>query len=299
MGECLMSRERLLHAIGGFGRTAGVIVVVHGGRSIGRQPTSPVQLSVLRMLPVARAIRHALRGIQVVVDRPRFRLRGWNGDAASPVGDLTALLDQVARDFGRIPVVLVGHSMGARAALRGAGHPLVSAVAGLAPWLPPGEPVSQLAGRRILLVHGSADRVCSPAETWAYAGRARSIGPVATIEIRDGDHAMLRRARLWHRIAAEFTRLSLALPADGGTVGMPARSDDVVPARSDAVPADGAVVPARSGDMVPADGGAVPAGHASQVAVPAVPSGPGAVADAGVVADAFARAAAGQPRAVL
>jgi hypothetical protein len=80
---------------------------------------------------------------------------------------------------------------------------------------------------------------------------------------------------------------------------MPARSDDVVPARSDAVPADGAVVPARSGDMVPADGGAVPAGHASQVAVPAVPSGPGAVADAGVVADAFARAAAGQPRAVL
>jgi pimeloyl-ACP methyl ester carboxylesterase len=270
-----MSRQRLLQAIGGFGRTAGVVVVVHGGRSIGRQPTSPVQLSVLRMLPVARAIRHALGGSQVVVDRPRFRLRGWNGDDAAPVGDLTALLDQVGRDFGHIPVVLVGHSMGARAALRVAGHPMVSAVAGLAPWLPPGEPVSQLAGRRILLVHGSADSTCNPAETWAYAEHARSIGQVATIEIRDGDHAMLRRARLWHRIAAEFTRLSLALPADAG---------------------------------------ALAAGHASQGAVPAVPDrpravpdGPGAVpaarglvpADHGAVADAFARAAAGQPRAVL
>jgi len=213
-----MTRERLLHAIGRFGGTVGIVMVVHGGRAIGPQPTSPVQLSVLRMLPVTRAIRHALRGSQVVVDRPRFRLRGWNGDDASPVGDLRALLDQAARDFGHLPVVLVGHSMGARAALRAAGHPMVSAVAGLAPWLPPGEPVSQLAGRRILLVHGSADRTCSPAETWAYAERARSTGQLATIEIRNGDHAMLRRARLWHRIAAEFTRLSLALPDEGGVV---------------------------------------------------------------------------------
>jgi len=213
-----MSRERLLHAIGRFGCTAGVVMVLHGGRSVGPQPASPLQLSVLRMLPVTRAVRRALRGSQVVVERPRFRFRGWNGEQASPVGDLTELLDQVASEFGQLPVVLVGHSMGARAALRAAGHPMVSAVAGLAPWLPPGEPVSQLAGRRVLLAHGSADRVCSPADTWAYAERARAVGPVATIEIRNGDHAMLRRARRWHRIAAEFTRVSLALPPGAGAV---------------------------------------------------------------------------------
>ena len=91
-------------------------------------------------------------------------------------------------------MVLVGHSMGARAALRAAGHPCVTAVAGLAPWLPPGEPVDQLAGRAILLAHGTADIVTSPADTWAYADRARALTTVAEIEVRGGEHAMLRRA---------------------------------------------------------------------------------------------------------
>jgi fermentation-respiration switch protein FrsA (DUF1100 family) len=93
----------------------------------------------------------------------------------------------------------------------------VSAVAGLAPWLPPGEPVGQLAGRQILLVHGSADEVTSPGQTWAYAQRAGQLAQVAAIEVQGGDHAMLRRARRWHEIAAEFSRLSFALSGTGGT----------------------------------------------------------------------------------
>jgi pimeloyl-ACP methyl ester carboxylesterase len=134
-----MSRETLLRAAGraGAARARGVVVVVHGGQSLSRAPTTAVQLPVLRMVPVARAIRHALRGSGVVVCRPRLRLRGWNGSEASPVHDLSELLDDLSGRFGPVPVVLVGHSMGARAALRVAGHPLVTAVAGLAPWLPP------------------------------------------------------------------------------------------------------------------------------------------------------------------
>lgn len=170
------------------------------------------------MIPVARAIGLAVRGSRITVCRPRFRLRGWNGAQASPVHDLNAALDRICGRLGPVPVVLIGHSMGARAALRVAGHPLVSAVAGLAPWLPPGEPVAQLAGRRVMLAHGSADAVTSPSDTWAYAERARSAGPVATIEVRAGDHPMLRRASLWHRIAAEFALLALTRPA--GDEGM-------------------------------------------------------------------------------
>ena len=155
-----MSRE----VPGLAGRTAvatvsGAVVVAHGGRSVSTDPVTRVQPAVLRMVPFARAIRHALRGSGVAVYRPRFQLRGWNGELASPVADLREVLDRIGARFGPVPVVLVGHSMGARAALRAAGHPLVAAVAGLAPWLPSGEPVDQLAGRRILLAHGTADRV--------------------------------------------------------------------------------------------------------------------------------------------
>jgi pimeloyl-ACP methyl ester carboxylesterase len=193
--------------------TKGVVLVAHGGQTSSTSPTSPLQPAVLRMIPVAGAIRMALWGSGVAIQRHRFRVRGWNGALASPVGDLNEALDAVVAEFGSVPVVLVGHSMGARAAARAAGHPAVTAIAGLAPWLPSGEPVGQLAGRRVLLAHGSADSITSPAETWAFLERARAVTEVSAVEVRDGDHAMLRRARLWHAIAAKFARAALALPS--------------------------------------------------------------------------------------
>jgi predicted alpha/beta-hydrolase family hydrolase len=196
----------------------GAVVVAHGGKSVSTEPVTPLQPAVLRMVPLAYGIRLALRGSGVVVYLPRYQLRGWNGELASPVHDLAAVLDQIGTRFGGIPIVLIGHSMGARAAFRVAGHPAVSAVAGLAPWLPPGEPVAQLAGRRILLAHGTADHITDPAETWAYAERARSVTKVAAIEVRGGEHTMLRRAPLWQRLATEFSRLSLGLPTGAGEV---------------------------------------------------------------------------------
>jgi pimeloyl-ACP methyl ester carboxylesterase len=190
----------------------GVVLVAHGGQASSTEPTFALQPAVLRMIPVAAAIRQAVRGSGALVRRPRFRVRGWNGAQACPVGDLNDVLDALAAEFGSVPVVLVGHSMGARAAVRAAGHPAVSAVAGLAPWLPPGEPAAQLAGRRVLLAHGTADSITSPAETWAFVEQARVVTKVTAVEVRDGDHPMLRRARLWHAIAAEFARAALALP---------------------------------------------------------------------------------------
>jgi alpha-beta hydrolase superfamily lysophospholipase len=190
---------------------AGVVVVAHGGQSSSTEPTNSLQPAVLRMIPVAAAVRHALRGSSAVVLRRRFRVRGWNGPQASPVADLNETLDGIAAAYGAVPVVLIGHSMGGRAAIRAAGHPAVSAVAGLAPWLPLGEPAAQLAGRRVLLAHGTADTITSPAETWAFVKRAREFTTVTAIEVRDGDHPMLRRARLWHAIAAEFARSAVGL----------------------------------------------------------------------------------------
>ena len=196
----------------------GAVIVAHGGTEVSTEPVTPLDPAALRMIPLALAIRHGLRGSGIEVSRPRYRVRGWNGELASPVRDLREAIDEVVARFGPVPVVLIGHSMGARAAFRVAGHPAVSAVAGLAPWLPPTEPVDQLAGRRVLLVHGTADHITRPEDTWAYAERARSVTRTATIEVLGGEHTMLRRAPLWHRLAVEFSRLSLGLPTRPGDV---------------------------------------------------------------------------------
>lgn len=203
---------------------AGIVVVAHGGRENSTRRVTVVDPPVLRMIPVARAIRRAVRGSAIAVWRHRFEVRGWNGDQASPVGDLNRLLDDIRARYDGVPVVLAGHSMGARAAFRAAGHPSVCAVAGLAPWLPRGEPAAQLAGRRVLLAHGSADTVTSPGDTWAYAARARAVTSVTALEIRGADHPMLRRASLWHAISAEFTRLSFGLSAGPGPAAAAVRA---------------------------------------------------------------------------
>jgi pimeloyl-ACP methyl ester carboxylesterase len=198
---------------------SAAVLVAHGGRSQSTALVTPYQPAVLRMIPLAAAIRRALPGDATVVNRPLYRLRGWNGELASPVADLTEALDQLGERFGPIPLVLVGHSMGARAAMRVAGHPQVTAIAGLAPWLPPGEPVEQLAGRRVLVAQATGDRITRPADTWAFAERAAAVTTVATVEVRNSEHAMLRRAPAWNRIATEFVRLALDLPAGDTMVG--------------------------------------------------------------------------------
>jgi alpha-beta hydrolase superfamily lysophospholipase len=203
---------------------AGIVVVLHGGREVSMRPVTVVDLPVLRMVPVARAIRHAVGGAGIAVWRHRFAVRGWNGGQASPAGDLSRLLDDIRARYGGVRVVVAGHSMGARAALRAAGHPAVCAVAGLAPWLPAGEPVGQLAGRRVLVAHGSADTVTDPGDTWAYARRAGAVTSVTALEIRGGDHPMLRRANLWHAVAAEFARVSFGLPAGPGPAAAAVRA---------------------------------------------------------------------------
>jgi dienelactone hydrolase len=207
----------------------GIVVVAHGGKEASTEPTSARQLAVLRMVPIARAIRRAFANGEVWVSRPRFTVRGWNGDAASPVGDLAALLDGIRVRYGAVPVTLVGHSMGARAVLRTAGHPSVTAVAALAPWVPPGEPVVQLAGRRVLLAHGDRDTITRPRDTWAFAEQARNVTQVTAIEVHDSEHAMLRRAALWHCLAVEFARASFGVSA--GDARLAAAVRDTGPSR--------------------------------------------------------------------
>ncbi|MDQ2836193.1 MAG: alpha/beta fold hydrolase [Actinomycetota bacterium] len=184
-----------------------VVLVLHGGRQTSTTPVSARQLAVLRMIPFARRIARHGHG-RVAVARLRYRARGWNavpGQTPPPVADAEWALDRLAERFGQLPVGLVGHSMGGRTALRVGGHPRVRGVVALAPWLPRSEPVAQLAGRQVLLVHGSADRMTDPQGSALFADRLEQADtPVSLVRVAGGRHAMLRRPRLWHELAAQF-----------------------------------------------------------------------------------------------
>ncbi|PWI16873.1 alpha/beta hydrolase [Streptomyces sp. Act143] len=185
-------------------RPRAAVLLLHGGRASDLTSSRPWHPAALRMRPFLRAVGAALPHEDVVLAGVRYRLRGWNGTRADPVPDTLDALDRLAELAGPVPTVLVGHSMGGRAALHAAGHPQVRAVLALAPWWPPGEPVRQLAGRHVVVLHGERDRITSPADSAACVRRARATAAGAAMAVvRDGDHAMLRRHRFWHRTAAD------------------------------------------------------------------------------------------------
>ncbi|MEU0162066.1 alpha/beta hydrolase [Streptomyces sp. NPDC006261] len=186
---------------------SAAVLVLHGGHENGTEPPPPGLLNLpgVRMRPFVRALRRATRapqdGTEILVRQVRYTHRGWNGTRADALRDALAALDALREEAGDVPVVLLGHSMGARAALLAAGHPLVRGVVGLAPWCPPGDPVTQLAGRDIVLVHSSRDRITSPQATQSLTTRARRAGArTCMVTVRGGDHAMIRRAPAWHRL---------------------------------------------------------------------------------------------------
>lgn len=188
------------------GQTTAVVLVLPGGRADSFDPADIRQLAAVRMLPIARSLSRRGRRHGVAVWTVRYRYRGWNGSQMSPVHDTQWALDEVRKRHGDVPVVLVGHSMGGRTAMRCAGDALVVAACGLAPWLPDGEPVDQLRGRLVLVAHGNTDVVTSPRASRRYVHRAQGVASQAGFVTVCGDmHAMLLRWRTWHRLATGFT----------------------------------------------------------------------------------------------
>jgi predicted esterase len=194
----------------------GAVLLLHGGASRrGSMEVSPAQLSVLRMVPIARRTARAGRG-RLAVFRLLNSARGWDTHH-TPVGDASWALDQIAERIGnRLPTCLIGHSLGARAALLSVGAPEVRSAVALAPWVYPTDTPLRLPGRQILFVHGSRDRIASPQRS---AVLARSLGKGAEVTyvcVEGGKHAMLRRHALFDGLAAQFAvHTLLGTPSEG------------------------------------------------------------------------------------
>ena len=76
------------------------------------------QLTVRRMHPFARDL--AALGDDLAVAQLRYRIRGWNDNGVDALADVAFALAALDARYGGVPTVLVGHSMGGRAALRSA-----------------------------------------------------------------------------------------------------------------------------------------------------------------------------------
>jgi dienelactone hydrolase len=198
---------RLGKPFAGVTTVHGVALILPGGPAASTRRPSPLSISAVR--PLTRKIAQAGRPEGLATHVVHYRHRGWNGSAAHPVEDAEWAASEAVRRYGDVPVCLVGTGMGARAALRAAGHPAVSSVLALSPWFPEPEavlapdPVKQLAGRHVLIAHGTNDARTDPDLSYRLAERAKKFNRnVCRFEVHSDGHGL-------HQHRFEVTALAI------------------------------------------------------------------------------------------
>jgi len=169
---------------------------------------SPTQLSVLRMIPVARRVARAGRG-RLAVFRLLNSVRGWDAHH-TPVRDTEWALAEIAGRLGTtMPTCLVGHSLGGRAAMLAAGRVEGRSAGALAPWVLPSVAPPGLGDQRILIVHGDRDRIASHSRSVALARELGRRAAVGYVTVAGGSHSMLRHHAIFDGLAAGFAATTL------------------------------------------------------------------------------------------
>ena len=198
-------------------RPDAAVLVLHGGaQRPGRPEVSPTQLSVVRMVPVARRIAS---GGRLAVYRLLNSRRGWDG-SHTPVDDVAWAMRRLRELHGDLPTSLVGHSLGGRAALLAGAQAGVRTVVALNPWVYPTDD-ADLTGRRVLVVHGTEDRIADPRRSAVVARRLARTADVGYVSVPGASHAMLRHGSVFERAAAGFTRATLLGTAHPGPASDP------------------------------------------------------------------------------
>ncbi|WP_189214927.1 MULTISPECIES: alpha/beta hydrolase [Streptomyces] len=189
---------------------SGVVLLLPGGDELSDRRPSPV-LATASVRALGRRLARAGRDDGLVAHVVHYRCRGWNGSEALLARDASWAADEVVRRYGDVPVCLAGVGMGGRAALHAAGHEAVAAVLALAPWLPEDdvavapEPVKQLAGRRVMIVHGTDDQRSDPELSFRLAQRAKKANrDICRFEVHTDGHGLHQHRNEVHALAQDF-----------------------------------------------------------------------------------------------
>lgn len=186
------------------GTPRGVVLMLHGGAARGERAVDERSASWRRTRWMHTALAPRFVAAGYAASLLRFTVRGWNAegrDEPSPLADARWALDRLRERYGETPVVLLGHSMGARTALRVADDPAVVGLVGLAPWWPPGEPVDAAKGVHLVAAHGRRDRITSARQTRALLERAEPLAASVTyLDMGLLGHYMLTHVRRWNAV---------------------------------------------------------------------------------------------------
>ncbi|MFB9466225.1 prolyl oligopeptidase family serine peptidase [Streptomyces cinereospinus] len=175
---------------------SGVVLLLPGGEAVSARRPSPL-LAAASVQGLGRRLVRAGRAEGLAAHVVHYRYRGWNGSEAHLARDAAWAADEAVRRYGDVPVCLAGFDMGGRAALHAGGHEAVSSVLAIAPWLPEDdvaaspEPVKQLVGRRVLVVHGTNDQRTDPELSFRYAARVKKVNrDVCRFEVHSDGHGL-------------------------------------------------------------------------------------------------------------
>lgn len=181
-------------------------VLVNGGTA---KPVEGTWSATSELLARELGDRHR----RVSFTEVRYRLKSWHA-LDSCMADARAALD-LAGSLGACRALLIGFSMGGAVSIGVAGHPAVSGVLGLAPWIPDALDLDGLRGKRLDVVHGAWDRWLpgipgvSPRSSRQGFERAQALGVLGTYTLldralhgaavrgRSGELVRLPRWRAW------------------------------------------------------------------------------------------------------